>query len=150
MKKWKILKIFNFSNFQISDCNFFKFLIFWIFCIFKSNFQFFQVYNFKTEFWILSRPSPDSDLVLIWSRQNPDLSLDQKNSRLWTKSGLVPMVDNSAYNSFGQRCPLSVLVQNSSRVWNFSCPDWYLDFVWTRSKPDSSLDLVWTTFRFQF
>ena len=32
-----------------------------------------------------------------------------------------------------QRCSLSVLVQISSRVWNFSSPDSNLDFVWTRS-----------------
>ena len=49
-----------------------------------------------------------------------------------------------------QGCPSSVLVQISSRIWNFSSPDSNLDFVWTRSKPDSSLDLVWTKFRFCF
>ena len=49
-----------------------------------------------------------------------------------------------------KRYPSLVPVQSLSRVWNFSCPDWYLDFVWTRSKLDSSLDWVWTKFRFCF
>ena len=49
-----------------------------------------------------------------------------------------------------QGCPSSVLVQISSRIWNFSSPNSNLDFVWTRSKPDSSLDWVWTKFKFQF
>ena len=45
--------------------------------------------NLKNIFQILSRPSPDSSLV-------PDKNLDTKKSRLWTKSGLVPMMDTSA------------------------------------------------------
>ena len=95
LKIFEILHIFkffpNFHFFQI-------FRIFWIIRIFEFNFQFFQVYNFKTEILILSRSSPDSNLVSIWSRQNPDLSLDLKNSRLWTKSGLVSVMNNSVRN----------------------------------------------------
>ena len=49
-----------------------------------------------------------------------------------------------------QSCPSSVLVQISSRIWNFSSPDSNLDFVWTRSKPDSSLDWVWKSSNFSF
>ena len=82
--------------------------------------------KFKKYFWDLSRLSPDSYLFLFWSRLRtdscldrvwtkleniffilsrhspdwslvPDKNLDIKKSRLWTKSGLVPIVDISDF-----------------------------------------------------
>ena len=47
----------------------------------------------KNIFLILSRLSPDSSLV-------PDKNLDIKKSRLWTKSGIVPVMDISGLNSW--------------------------------------------------
>ena len=67
------MKFYEFSIFRIS--------------FFFSNFQFF---NFKTK------------SEFIWSSQNSDISLDRKNSRLRTESGLVSMMDIS-----GPRNPYS-------------------------------------------
>ena len=62
--------------------------------------------DFENIFLISSRLCPDSNLVSIWSRPNPDMSLDKKKSRLWTDSGLVsvmnisgPEHDKSPYES---------------------------------------------------
>ena len=70
LRMWKNGRLRKFSNFQVQDFNFFKFSnsIFWVFWIIEFNFQFVQVFNFKTKIWILSRPSPKSNLVMIWSR----------------------------------------------------------------------------------
>ena len=102
MKDCKNFQFFEFSNLRFKILNFSNFVIFSNFSNFVIYFEFFEFsisifnfFNFKTEIWILSRSSPDSNLVLIWSRQNPDLSLDLKNSRLGIKSGLVPTMDNS-------------------------------------------------------
>ena len=44
--------------------------------------------------WTLSRVwTPDSNLVLIWSRRNPEVSLNKKKSRLRKKSGQEPIMD---------------------------------------------------------
>ena len=85
IRNWKFRK--NLKN--LKRLKNFQNLVFQIF-----NFP--NLFNFKNETWILSRPSPDSNLVLIWSRQNPDNSLDKEKSRLWTVSGLVPVMDTSA------------------------------------------------------
>ena len=70
---------FNSSFFEIS---FFKFSIF---NFFKCPF-----FKFSIFFLILSRLGPDWSLV-------PDKNLDLKKSRLWTKSGLVSVMDNSGH-----------------------------------------------------
>ena len=50
--------------------------------------------------------------------------LNQEKSRIWTKSGLVPMIDN-------QRWPPSEPVQIWFRLLNFGSSDECLYFVWT-------------------
>ena len=94
IKNYEILRFFKFLNFQFSHqfqifSKFFEFFDF--FELFEFNFQFFQNFTFKTEIWILSRLSPDWSLV-------PDQNLYIKKSRLWTQSGLVPIVDISVPN----------------------------------------------------
>ena len=59
-----ILKIRNWKFWKTEDLKNFKFF---------NLFQFFLFQNLNLH---LSRPSPDSSLVLIWSRQNPKVSLD--------------------------------------------------------------------------
>ena len=65
-----IYKSFIFFKFSSS-----KVRIFLNFEIFRIL-SFFQIFKFRFKIWILSRLSPESNLFLIWTRQNPDLSLD--------------------------------------------------------------------------
>ena len=88
-----IFKIENIENSK--NCKFKKFKIrkteFWkLFNVFK--FSIFQFLNFYM-FWILSRLGPDWSLVT-------DKNLDMKKSRLWTKSGLIPVMDSLWYGPY--------------------------------------------------
>ena len=69
LKIFEILHIFKFFDFFLIFRFFFNFSIFLNFP--NSIFSFLKFFNFKTEIWILSRPSPDQNL-------------DIKKSRLWT------------------------------------------------------------------
>ena len=75
LKKKEKMKIWKNQNLKNWKLRIFKFLILRFIEISFFSFQF-QLFNFKNKIWILSKPSPNSNLVLIWSRQNPDLSLN--------------------------------------------------------------------------
>ena len=129
-EKFKIWKNWNlkFENSKIEnfwDRSYFQFFfqnfIFFNFLNFSNSiFSLFKFFNFKTEIWILSRPSPDSNLV-------PDPNLDMKKSRLWTKSGLVPMVDISGLSVWGVFChkirelagawPIFLMADRNAYTW---------------------------------
>ena len=88
-----------------------------------------------------------SKFVQTRSKFKSILSPNQIQYRFWSGESLDEYHEKKSEFCPDQRCPSSVLVQNLSRVWNFSCPDSDLDFVWTRSNPDSSLDRIWTKFK---
>ena len=124
-KKWKFEKFKNrsfqflkfriFSNFRFSK---FRFLNFQFFIFPNLHFYKFSIFKYSKIFLNFSRLGPDSNLV-------PDQNLDMKKSRLWTKSGLVPVMDN-----FGRSC-LNCLIHCSNNRLN--CWEFRKSFDWSIS-----------------